>query len=445
MTTRPLLLGLAFCAVGCTDLPTGPDPTNPYDPAYSGSRQVSSPLDVALAASTSGSLTLTWTDASSFEAGYRIERAHIPVPTFSPAYRTVAVVGENVTTYTDDAPLNTDGYLYRVVGLAGPSDRESAPSEPLHVRIPSTTFSVSFTPYVGRPRFSPDGSLLYAPVQNGPTVPGKLVATETRTGRTAWSVEGVPVVVQTLSGGRVVAVDQSEAPSRLAVVGPGGEILRDVDLEMEGRCHVAGVDEALTRAVGWCSLFSYELRVWDLRDGRQVPSLTAQGVESVLAVSQEGALAVVRRIEDDSVRAYLIDQKRDLWSETACPSSPAAFTADGAYVYLTGCGGVGRLLHTQSGRPETTVDVFDIPRLDDSGRYLYHETSPYDDPDGRWYLRVFDVVGGALVRSVGAPRGYTHVETLSVLPDGGLIVLWDSYQPTVTRLELGRQWEVVEE
>ncbi len=440
MTLRAPLLFVFLGLVGCTDLPTGPDPTNPYDPAYSGSRQVSTPTDVALEASTSQTLTLTWTDASSFEAGYRIERAHIPVATFDPSYRTIAVVGEDVTAYTDEVPLNTSGYLYRVVGVASHPDRESAPSEALHIRIPSNTFSVSANPNFGGSRFSRDGSLLYTSI--GATYGGlqTLLATNTRTGRRAWSVPGVPSIVQTLSGGRIVAVDQSADPSRLTVVGPGGAILRDVTLETGAGCRVVGVDESVTRAVGGCGRFANELRVWDLRTGRWLPSLT-NPAEAVLAVSPDGTLAVVRR--GTVVVVHLVDERRELWDEAGCPFSPASFTADGEYVYLSGCADSGQLRHSQSGRLARSAKVRDLLRLDDSGRYLYYATSPYDEPDARAYLQVSDVVEGVLARSALTPPSYAYAGALSVLPDGGLVVMWDAHDSAVTRWEPGSRWEAV--
>ena len=442
MTLRTPLLCVALGLAGCTDLPTGPDPTNPYDPAYSGSRQVSTPSSVTLGASTSETLTLTWADASSFEAGYRIERSSIPIPTFDPSYRTVAVVGEDVTTYTDKVPLNTAGYLYRIVGVAHPPDRESAPSEALHVRIPSNTFSVSANPHFGGSRFSADGSLLYTSVGSSYGGLQTLIATDTRTGRRAWSVPGVPSIVQTLSGGRVVAVDQSQGPSRLTVIGPSGSILRDVTLETEAKCRVVGVDAAVTRAVGECGRFANALRVWDLRTGLLLPSLTTPA-EAVLAVSPDGTLAMLRRGTD--VLAYLVDERRELWVETGCPFSPAAFTADGEYVYLSGCAESGQLRRSLSGRPEPTVALRDDSHLDGTGRYLYRATSPYDDPDAHAYLQVFDVVGGAPARSAVTPPYYAYAGAVSVLPDGGLVVMWDTYDSAVTRWDPGSRWERVEE
>ncbi len=77
-------------------------------------------------------LTLTWTDNSTNESGFRVERSPITSTTYTP----IATLGVDVTTYVDTTVTAGQGYCYRVVAFnsAGSSSSTNeacgtAPSE----------------------------------------------------------------------------------------------------------------------------------------------------------------------------------------------------------------------------------------------------------------------------------------------------------------------------
>ena len=84
-------------------------------------------------------LTLTWTDASSNEDGFRIERR----TTTSSTYQQLASVGANTTTYTDQNLANATTYCYRV--LAYNSGGNSAYSNENCATTPAATFALNLT------------------------------------------------------------------------------------------------------------------------------------------------------------------------------------------------------------------------------------------------------------------------------------------------------------
>lgn len=167
---RPLVLGLTVAAaLTACELPSAPEPENPYDPLHTGIRTPNAASDLTLASSTSTSVTLTWADNSGFESGYRIECLTGPLdgPTPHPTYEVVGEVGPNVTTFTDE-PLLTDApRRYRIVALAGAGEGEA--SNEILVAYPYELLDGS----PGSPRatsvaFSPDGEFIAVSEEGGP-------------------------------------------------------------------------------------------------------------------------------------------------------------------------------------------------------------------------------------------------------------------------------------
>ena len=64
-----------------------------------------------------GKITLTWTDASDDETGFRIERSEEG----SNVWELVGTVGPGVTTFEDTTVANNTNYLYRVRAVRGAS------------------------------------------------------------------------------------------------------------------------------------------------------------------------------------------------------------------------------------------------------------------------------------------------------------------------------------
>lgn len=88
--------------------------TIPADSAYSSEAAVvtllNTPTGLTAAALSGSQVSLSWTDNSSAETGYAIERT----TTAGGSYAQVAVVGANTTTYTDSGLASSTQYWYRV-------------------------------------------------------------------------------------------------------------------------------------------------------------------------------------------------------------------------------------------------------------------------------------------------------------------------------------------
>lgn len=428
--TRALLLSAALAVSACADVPTGPDRSNPYDPAFEGSRVVSAPADVRLAAAPE--FALSWTDSGSFETGYRVERATVPPSTFDPEFRTVGVTAPDVTTFAQAQPASAAGYLYRVVGLAGGRDRESAPSRVVRARVPATTsrgFDVEAAQTV-----SADGLTVYGIDRRAPV---SLLAINVLSGRRRWAVAGPTALLRQVADGRLVAVLEP-APSgaaRVVVVGPDGAVLRTVELEQSADCQLSGVDDAVARVVGTCRPTFAETvpAVWALSDGGKT-SLPGLSGGAGVGLSPDGEIAMVR--SGSSTLAFDLGQQRTLWSvpRTGTP----VFSADGRLVQVTSAGFDDGLLRTETGEPEPGVPG---ARLDESGRYVY--TTDRTDGGATLVVTTFRLGDPDPVRAFALP-GPPSILALTVLPEGGLTALYSERSTTLIHWEPGSAWEVVE-
>lgn len=98
------------------------------------------PTDLAAVASGAGAIILTWTDASSDEDGFSVERS----PNGSTGWTTITVLGGDTETYTDaSALLPGTEYFYRVLaynadGSSDPSNTDSATTGSLGPGAPGT-------------------------------------------------------------------------------------------------------------------------------------------------------------------------------------------------------------------------------------------------------------------------------------------------------------------
>ena len=101
---------------------TTPTPSTPTDPALP-----AAPTNLAGQAATSTSVSLNWTDASSNENGFSIERMS------GSTWSQVSWVGANITTYTDSGLSTGVSYSYRV--LAFNSAGNSAASNSITVSL----------------------------------------------------------------------------------------------------------------------------------------------------------------------------------------------------------------------------------------------------------------------------------------------------------------------
>src|SRR2546421_12448870 len=89
--------------------PTPDDPDSPLPPPVDVGQTPARPSHVIAAAQTETTINLAWTDNSSVEAGFVVERALDGV-NFSP----LATLPANTTTYHDAGLVEGAGYWYRV-------------------------------------------------------------------------------------------------------------------------------------------------------------------------------------------------------------------------------------------------------------------------------------------------------------------------------------------
>lgn len=116
--------------------------------------------------------TLTWSDNSTNEAGFTVERAPGLTPAAS-AFQPIANVGANVTTYVDAGLPNETGFTYRVCaynagGKSGYSNTVSGttpPSAPAAPGAPSLDPGPAYVPPVPVVTLSPGESRLILAVQ----------------------------------------------------------------------------------------------------------------------------------------------------------------------------------------------------------------------------------------------------------------------------------------
>jgi hypothetical protein len=98
-----LILAVVFCSCDKSDYTSsGGGGGGTVSPPFT-------PTNVTATATSSTNVNLTWTDNSTTEDGFRIDRK-----IFSNAYVTIAVLGANVTSYSDASVNSATMYTYRI-------------------------------------------------------------------------------------------------------------------------------------------------------------------------------------------------------------------------------------------------------------------------------------------------------------------------------------------
>ncbi|HEX8299504.1 MAG TPA: fibronectin type III domain-containing protein, partial [Rubricoccaceae bacterium] len=205
LSARLVAVAALAVFVGC-DLPTDPVPTNPYDPLFDGPRIATSPEGVTFTASTPSSVSIAWTDRSSFESGIQVQRA-LGVGSFA----TIATLPPDANVYTDTGlnPAGPDGTAdrrYRVVALAD-GGRAGAPSDTLTVRFPVDVVPYAVPSLTGQGVFSDDGGTLFA------TGISTLFVSNTVTGGALATLTAVRGLLSRLRGDRVLITESTTGPN----------------------------------------------------------------------------------------------------------------------------------------------------------------------------------------------------------------------------------------
>ncbi len=125
---RHLFIVLIFsvAALAC-DGPTTPALNNEYDPDFDdGFPKPTAPSGLAVTTMGQQTLRLNWTDHSSFEEEYRIDRNHVALAGFRPGLGVAAFSLEaDAVSFTDDVPSFTRAYDYVVRGATAVREGDS--------------------------------------------------------------------------------------------------------------------------------------------------------------------------------------------------------------------------------------------------------------------------------------------------------------------------------
>ena len=348
---------LLLAATGCdsaTDSAANFVPTNPYDPLFEGTRIATAPSDLTLVPSAGTSVTIRWTDRSSFETGFRIERG---ASLLSSQFSLAARVAANTTEFTETGVTDSQERQYRIVAAAD-GETISVPSAILRVRRRQRVQTVlAVGPSVSRAVFTLDGERVYA------FSSGNATALSTQTGLPEGTLFGAIAPVGVLTGGRLAALS-STTPTAVSVGIYGGTALeRTVTLAPAGApCPqiVAGsvvvsadaqVFAALCSAPG---ADSRSVAVWGASGGAPSRVVTAAGVRAlVLALSPVGRRLVVSAVSATGGRelsAHDAATGAALWStrDVRAADAPLRFSPNGERLF-DGATGLLRLLASATG------------------------------------------------------------------------------------------------
>jgi hypothetical protein len=439
---RSLLATLVVFGLAACDSEGLPEPYNPYDPAFGGARTATAPDGLALAGSTPTSVTLSWTDRSSFESGVRVESA-VERPGEPLRFEPVATLPPGATAYTDTGLTDTAPRRYRVVALVD-GGNASAPSEPVGVRYPADTLALN-GPYgfdVSGAQFSPDGERLYLFSSPGTGV------VDVRTGATLPGIPNVGSFIGFLDGGRTAFAEPSSTPYALGLRvfgGSGGSVVSTYGFSQGGCDGFSGLRTSASgpRVAAFCRGLLY---VWD--GPAPTPSRTINvgpvNIATQLALSPDGSVAYVKAYgsSEQAVRAYGADTGALIWTYSFSFGHPTVrYSPDGSTLAAVASGRL-RFVDARTGALRSSDEFYGVSEvLDVSGDRAVGSYSTYVNGQGTTSLRVVRAEGGSLVRTVTP----TRASTVRLIPDG--LVVFEgataSSAPRAIRWDLGASWESV--
>ena len=376
---------LAVVLAGC-DLATVSEPSNPYDPAFGGLRTATAPTDLRLEASALQSVTLAWTDQSSFETGVRVERAYgsFRETPYTPAFETIAVLPPDATTYTDAAVTPGGGVQYRVTAIVA-GGRDSEPSQRLTVRFQAerVPLNVSSVHALG---FALDGQTLYA--QRDGTA--STTAIDTRTGSVLATIPGVYDTAGTTADGRTVLFGFDGDRLHVAVVRRGDTVQRaEFDLGSTSSLVPALTVSADGTRVARLGYVPAAVQVWTLAGPAAPETFPLDAFAPLLAgLSADGRVALVGSQTD--LRAVDLATRRVLWAAPVAAEG-AIVSPDGSRVLAVRPGLGLVLLDAATGAVQAAADDARLPALFSADSR--HVAFALDRPNGPQATRIVETRG----------------------------------------------------
>lgn len=134
----PWIAAAVVALAACDAADTRPARANRYDPAFDGARNLTMPTGFAATELGPSSVTLTWTDESSFEAGFVIEE-ELP----NGSFRTVARLPPDTESYVWDDLSELRPRVVRVQAVGDGDDRSSQPTPSVSLYPPVSTRTVT--------------------------------------------------------------------------------------------------------------------------------------------------------------------------------------------------------------------------------------------------------------------------------------------------------------
>ena len=319
---RCLLLALATVALAACDTPDPLDPSNPFDPEFTRGRIPSPPSEIDVAETTPTSVTLTWTDNSSFEVGFDVVE-RVPVVGGQPREERIATLPPDTESYTVSGLRDVGVHEYFVRAVSEPN-RATGSLDPVsasvRVRYPfvsQQTLAYASTIGALEAELSGDGETLFLPLPGGEWGRAQVSIFDVATGQRLTDVS-VPVETWSVYGrrlaslpGRRVALVGQRFNEIAEVVSPTAFVLsRDGSVEaypLQGgddvfNCQPFSVSPAGSKVASICPGSTGEptLYAWDLpavpRSIVQTPALDGELVglsDTYALVRSRGTLSAV--------------------------------------------------------------------------------------------------------------------------------------------------------
>ena len=444
---RSILLFAALTAAGC-EVPDTLDPTNPYDPKAE-NRIVTGPIRLEVGATSPTSVTLSWRDRSSFEAGFEIQEVVDGYPNPSvKIYKSVAAVPRDEVSHVLGGLTGTADLRFRVVATDA-EEQWSAPTNEIALRYPREQVQL---PSGGQGNiaasFAIGGETMYTwSSQDGP-----LQAYDIVNRRLLYEVEGRVHSVHPLSDGRSVLLgpvtSHYAAPVRaqmLSRTGAGQTVLLESATAV---CRSFSVSMDGSRIAASCPVdASPAVTVWNLASGALVKTFsvgpsTGSGVELVVLSPAGDRVVVGGFYNGPGLWVFDVETESLVWRMDRHSQNLPTVAFVGAYLVVSEVGSANSF----SGKIKTSVFLAQTGELlserqsevghglfaVEDGRFAYGDVT--EDTE---VVRIVSLPDLDEIRSM--PADLDRMRSARLLSDGFVLVKRDG---GIERWDFTKPWEV---
>ena len=424
---------LSVLALTCKD-PTPLSLDNPYDPEYAGGNPIpNAPTNLAITSNSSGSIRLNWQDNSSFEKGFRIERA-----VNNGSFMEIGRVGANVITLLDNTLDTSHTYRYRVCAYTANNSSQFSPVlKIVFFRADSLIHTYTGIGAAYSVAFTRDGQTIAARTYWGlytlKTSNENSKVTFDALGQNLSSFEISPdgMSVGCISSGAIILwhindgtfyrwIRQYNQFSSFTF-SPDGRLIAAANAA-DSTVHLIQVsDTALLRAI---------------KPGR---------LSELLAFSPDGQLIATASTEDSLIRLWRVNDG-SLYStlhDGPYGHISITFSPDGQTIAGGGNTGVSlSFWQVTGGTPFRTLNVPYGPDVFDPHWQMIASFIPYGEYGMSNQIGIFRVSDGALIQTIGAIHVVNYLNSLAFSPDG--TILASCTDDGIQLWALVHQWAVVQ-